>query len=764
MLLPFSFPALAQPPMATLSGQVVEADTHRPVGGASVLLVPGNISLTSSTDSAGRFHMAAIPVGHYALRVAALGYDTLEVPELWLRAGKQGVQLLELSAATGMLGPVTVSAMAREQVNALGIRTFTVEQSLRWPATFQDPGRMATALPGVAGVNDQANHLSIRGNSPNANAWLLEGAEIVNPNHTGNAGTATDLPTLSGGGVNALSAQMLATSRLLTGVFPMPYDNALGGILDMRLRDGNRQQQEWTLQAGLLGLDLSTEGPIRKGGRSSYLVNYRYSTVGLLGAMGIDLGDEAITYQDLSFHLAFPIGKRGEWHLFGLAGKSSNRFEAVHDTAAWKVDKDSRNIDYRSSMGAMGARMRQPLGEHTSLSAVVAVSESMQQRTEDRLRDDFTIGYHAQAELNERKISGTVQLDGTAGGRIHYTAGVNALGRTLDGGHAAASGWLLRPWASGRWALTDRLQADAGVGLPYFTFNGQMAAEPRAGLQWRMRKGRTIAASAGIRSQLPQWQSFPFSFTNAPVNNTIGFTRSQDLVIGYDHPVGDRLRLHLEAYHQTLSNLPVYPVIPGMEEVVAVESNLANIWDEPVLLPMAATGKGTNMGMEASVDHRLAGNIFYQANGSLYNSRYTLGGTQEYDSRWDGRYILNVIGGKEFRKQKEDRVRTWGISARLNLMGGMRERPVSERLSAAIGSTVYGSPYWTDPLADFRRLDLRIYLRKDRKGRTGLWALDLQNVTNTRNEAFRYFDARQGKVVTQLQLGLIPNISYRIEF
>ena len=106
------------------------------------------------------------------------------------RAGKQGVQLLELSAATGMLGPVTVSAMAREQVNALGIRTFTVEQSLRWPATFQDPGRMATALPGVEGVNDQANHLSIRGNSPNANAWLLEGAEIVNPNHTGNANTS----------------------------------------------------------------------------------------------------------------------------------------------------------------------------------------------------------------------------------------------------------------------------------------------------------------------------------------------------------------------------------------------------------------------------------------------------------------------------------------------------------------------------------------------------------------------------------------------
>jgi hypothetical protein len=52
----------------------------------------------------------------------------------------------------------------------------------------------------------------------------------------------------------------------------------------------------------------------------------------------------------------------------------------------------------------------------------------------------------------------------------------------------------------------------------------------------------------------------------------------------------------------------------------------------------------------------------------------------------------------------------------------------------------------------------------DRKGRTGLWALDLQNVTGARNAAFRYFDFRKHEVITKYQLGLIPNLSYRIEF
>jgi hypothetical protein len=67
-------------------------------------------------------------------------------------------------------------------------------------------------------------------------------------------------------------------------------------------------------------------------------------------------------------------------------------------------------------------------------------------------------------------------------------------------------------------------------------------------------------------------------------------------------------------------------------------------------------------------------------------------------------------------------------------------------------------------LATYYRIDLRVYLKKDRKGRTGMWSVDLQNVTNAQNEAFRYFDFRKGEVVTKYQLGIIPNLSYRIEF
>lgn len=757
-----SVQAFGQPPMASLPGLVVDARSLQPVPGASAWLVPGNISLTTTSDSTGHFRISAIPVGHYALRVAAVGYDTLEVPELWLRAGKQAEQRVELSPSAQALGAVTISALAREQLSPLGVRPFTVEQSLRWPATFSDPARLVSAMPGVANANDQANHLMIRGNSPNANAYTLEGVEIVNPNHTGNAGTATDMPTLSGGGVSILSAQLLGPSQLLTGVLPVDRDNALGGILDMRLRNGNMQEREWTAQAGLLGLELSTEGPIGKGGRSSYLANYRYSTVGLLGAMGVDLGDEAITFQDLAFHVALPAGKRGELHLFGLGGTSSNVFKAVHDTTQWEVDKDSRNIDYSSSMGAAGASLRTSLGNRTTLSSAVVISEIDQDRTEDFLNNDYSVGYRTEAKLSERKLSGMVKVEGAIGGRFRYAAGASATERRLSSiQNSDVAAWLVRPWLKGRWGITEHLLASLGIGAAHFTWMGGTAAEPRASLQWRMRHGRSLALAYGIRAQLPQWQSLAASPLPPFPTEELGLTRSQDIVLGYDHPVNDRINIHVEGYWQALEDVPV-SADPFFNASYG-DFSMVNIWDEQVVVPIIATGSAQNTGLELTLDHRFANGFFYQFNGTVFQSTYEGADGKERDSRWDNRYLVNLFGGKEFRKEKADVVRTWGISGRVNAMGGMYDPPLPT-LTDINGHVLFRGTSGPEQLPGFLRIDLRAYLKHDRKGRTGMWSLDLQNVANTRNAAFRYYDLRKGEMVTKYQLGIIPNLSYRIEF
>jgi len=169
------------------------------------------------------------------------------------------------------------------------------------------------------------------------------------------------------------------------------------------------------------------------------------------------------------------------------------------------------------------------------------------------------------------------------------------------------------------------------------------------------------------------------------------------------------------------------------------------------------------MGIEVGVDHHFANNFFYRANASLYNSTYTMAGGEELDTRWNGQTIFNLLGGKEFKKVKEDRVRTWGISGRLNVAGGMRTMPLPTYTDIN-GNILFAGEHALGQLPTYYRIDLRVYLKKDRNGRTGMWSVDLQNVTNAQNAQYYYYDYRKGEVVTKYQLGIIPNLSYRVEF
>ena len=529
----------------TLTGRVMSEDAGTPLPGATVDVLITDSVRSTTTGADGRFTLQGLPTGIFAVRASLLGHSTVLVPEVWVRAGKVEHVELRLGAEAKDLEEAEVSTIRR--IEALGARTITVEQSLRYPAMFFDPARVAGSMAGVGGVNDQANHLTIRGNSPNANAWLLEGAEMVNPNHLSNAGTRTDLPTLSGGGVNILSAQMLGTSRLLTGNLPTDRGNALGGIMDMNLRPGNNAEQEWTAQAGLLGLDVATEGPFAKGKRGSYLANYRYSTLGLLSAAGVDLGDEAITFQDLSLHVTLPLGQRGEVRVFGLGGTSSNVFKVEPDTALWEYDKDSSDITYTAKTGAAGASLKLPIGARGTLRTTVVLSATEQEREQVNYDTGLVEVFRGTNKLAEQKLSLVAAYEGAVGGRFRYTVGGSAMERRLTNVlQEDITGWLLRPYANGRWSATDRLQVSLGLGYAHYTFNNSSAAEPRASVQWRMRKDRRLALTYGWRSMLP-WQQVMLVRFNESMrwNEDIGLTRSEDIVLSYDHPFNERVTLHV---------------------------------------------------------------------------------------------------------------------------------------------------------------------------------------------------------------------------
>jgi hypothetical protein len=754
---------------STLSGRVTDATTSAPLAGATIQLFLGDSStIGGTTDASGAFRLTDVPTGIHSVRASFVGYAAAEIAEVWVRRGKEEVVSIALQRSVSEIAEVEVRASAPQRMNTLSAHTLTVEQSLRYPATFFDPARLAMSFAGVASTNDQANHFSVRGNGPASNAWLLEGAEIVNPNHLTNAGTASDYPTLSGGGTTILSAQMLGTSRLLMGGLTAPYGNALGGLMDLQLRPGITTRQAFTVQAGLIGIDLSAEGPFRKGGKASYLINYRYSTLGLLSAMGVALGDEAITFQDLSFNVNLPLGDRALLTLFGMGGNSSNRFDAK-DSTEWEFDKDSQNIDYTAKVGAAGGTLRLALGNNAVWRTTAVISENDQERSASGPSgiagvDDFT----RTAGLTERKLSLVSFVRGSSGARLTYQLGGSAMERTVGKDVIVEDNivaWLIRPYAQLGYAFSDRLRAEVGLAYSTYTANGSSIVEPRASLQWEARAGRTFTLFAGQRGQLPNVQLFP----TQPIiglwnNNDIGLTRSLDLGLSYEHALRPHLIFRTEVYHQQLEDVPegdVRAYRPPLND----DGNMMNAWDQPLFLQLANTGTASNTGLEVSLHHTFRKDLFYEVNATLLDTRYRSMAGQELATRWNTSGMGNVVIGREFAKEREGSKRTWGVNGRANVTGGQRTTPIDTLLSASTGTTVYDVQRpLSEMLATYYRIDLRIYRKMERKGHTGMWSLDLLNVTNAQNEAYHYYDQRKGEVVTKYQLGLIPNLSYRIEF
>jgi len=762
LFLLISFAAKAQNITSTIRGTIKDADTGVPLAGANVQLSPlqkGNV-----TDASGAFRFDNLASGRYFLTVSFLGYDKLAVPEILLESGKESVQDLKLGIHAGELAEATVVSSRPVAFNS--VQAITIEQTLRYAATYLDPARVTTSFAGVATTNDQANGLVIRGNSPNSMQWRLEGVEIVNPNHLSNAGTFSDRATQTGGGVNILSTQLLGTSYFLTGAFPAQYGNALSGVLDMNLRKGNDEKTEFTAQAGLIGLDLAAEGPFSKKSRASYLANYRYSFTGLLGAMGVNFGGEDIRFQDFSFNINLPTVKAGTFTFFGLGGISSNTFNADTDTTTWEFEKDRQDIIYKNKMGAAGATHRVSFGSRSSLNSTIVASGLKMSRS-GFLVNPSNVDEKSLFERDEQtkaRISFSSILTYRLSEKSRLKTGLYATWQT-DGIASPdisskvmnkVDGLIIQPFASWNYNVSSRLSTEIGVHNLYYTTSKSNSIEPRAAVRFQVTSSQQVSFSYGLHSQLQLPQVYISGKSqDSPLRDNLflGPNKSHHFVFGYQKNFSHSTYLKVEVYDQELYNIPVSAANGSFSTLNLVETFIDQ--------KLSDTGRGRNYGVEVTFQKLLTGQYYYVVSGSLYSATYLGADGIRRKSRFDGRHTFSFTGGKEFKSGEN----TWGVNAKILWIGGFRETPINVEASTFENKTLYEeNQAFSLKMKDYFRPDLRIYWKKSRAKYSRTLALDMQNVSGTKNEAYSYFDTFQKQVVRKDQLGLIPVLSYRWEF
>ncbi len=765
----------AQSIVQQVTGVVTDLAQDAPIEGVKVT-VEGENELSALTDAKGRFQIDNVPVGRRRIRFEKADFATYLIPDQVVDAGKVLSLEIKLSETQYTTGPVVITAKTTSRdLQSVSTRTFTVEESRRFAAAYFDPARLVTSYPGVMQTNDQANHLVVRGNSPNGIVWRLEGVDILSPNHHSNAGTFTDRPAASGGGTIILSAQMLANSQFHAGAFDARFGNATAGVFDIHLRKGNTDKPHFTAQAGVIGVDLSAEGPIGKNG-ASFLANYRYSFTGLLAVMGITFGGEDIRFQDFSFNLHLPTKKAGVFTLFGIGGLSSNEFEGPRADSLREEGKDRFDIRFYSDMGAAGATHKLLLSPRTLWRSTVAISALNARRFGDLILTDTAVFPTENDRLRQSRLSFASHIDHKIGRRAAIPGGLDAYRYGFDlrstftpfvvptTERVIASGagdtWLLQPYVQGQFALRPGLDLRAGIHGMYLTLNGSAVAEPRASLSWTPAPAHNLRFAYGLHSQMQQ-PGLYFSTPNElrpedNPNRELGFTRAHHLVLSYGWNIRPGLELRVEPYFQRYFGVPV-SVNPQ-----SLYSGL-NQFEGYVVDSLVNEGTGRNYGIETSLERVFNKNYYFLVSGSLFRALNTAADGVERSGRFDGRYQFSATGGYEKAFGKKSKILS--VNLRAVYRGGFLAQPIDAVASAAEGRTVFvANEGFTDQLGDFFRTDLRVAFKRNRAKLTRTFAIDIQNVTNRQNEAFRVYDPVLGRIDTRYQLGMIPLLSYLVEF
>ena len=253
--------------IGSITGLVIDADTHQPLIGANVMLLETELGCASNTD--GKCSVANISVGSYTILVSMIGYESVSRANVNIYSQRQTPLkfYLHTAALQGETVKVTAGFFEKAKDGIVSTQTFGIEEIRSDPIGAYDIQMMVHALPSVVTATDQNNEIIVRGGGPGENLFIMDNLEIPNPNHFGEVGT-------SGGPVSILNTEFVERIDFFAGGFPARYGDKQSSVMDISLREGNYNNFETELELSMGGAGFLAEGPIANG-KGSYIASFR---------------------------------------------------------------------------------------------------------------------------------------------------------------------------------------------------------------------------------------------------------------------------------------------------------------------------------------------------------------------------------------------------------------------------------------------------------------------------------------------------------
>lgn len=772
----------------TVKGTVLDFQSKYPLIGATVRVV-GTVPIKGSvTGLDGTFKIDEVPLGRQVIAVQYVGYKGLSLPNVLVTSGKEVVLTIDLEESIQDLQAVVVTATADKdrplnEMAKVSARTFSLEETTRFSGGRNDVARLATSFAGVSAPNDSRNDIVVRGNSPTGLLWRVEGIPVATTNHFYTLG-------VTGGPVSALNTNLLSTSDFLTGAFPAEYGNAISAVFDVNFRNGNSDKYEFTGQlSAFSGLEFMAEGPMDRERNSSFIASYRYGIASLAAT-----GTNAIPYyQDFSFKVNFGQSKWGKFKLFGLGGISSIDFKGEETEEGDLFANPAQDAYVDSNLGTIGLSHFARTSMDGYIKSAFAISTTGNHYLQDNLirnASDEVIDMYRATRADNDELRYTFTSEWNRKFNARWTSRVGYLGelyqslfllkdrdnrgdlpdedndgipdqfltlRDVDENYM-----LHQAFVQSEYKLSDATSVTGGLHGQLLTLSSRMVLEPRFGISHELGRQQHLSLAYGLHSQMiPTPILFLESEGGIRSNENLDFIKSHHWVLAYDRSLGRDWQLKAEAYYQHLYDIPVertsssYAVInEGADFIFEERHHLVN------------EGTATNYGMELTIEKFFSNSYYLLLTGSIYESTYKGSDGVERSTAFNNNFVGNLLFGKEWAFGKSGK-NAWTFDTKFTTSGGKPYTPVDLEGTRKNAGRQVGMENlaFSERYEDYMRWDVKLGMRINGKRNVShQFFVDLQNITNRRNEFVRRYNEVTDEVNSIKQIGFFPDVMYRVQF
>ncbi len=575
-------------------------------------------------------------------------------------------------------------------------------------ASFDDPSRLLMKYPGFSNDNDQANGIIYHGLPSHFNGWQLNGLEIVNPNHLSNAGTFSDQSSISAGGVNMFSGNVIDRFSFSTPFDANKNSPFIGGSANIHINVPKKS----FVQVSLLGLET---GIAFNKNNHHFFTNLRYSFTGLLADFGVDFGGEQIRFADAVIGYNYTSDKSTTAVIFSR-GRSRN-YHPQQDSV--KFVKDYLDINYTSEISVFELSHSSKVGTSSSIYLGLAHSIKADENTINGVYPDRS---EARNEFNFKHE--LICLHQKFQWKQNFVFGIKEMFNDRNINSFIGEYWSILPYIEKKFTIKENWSLDTKIEAYIQSKN---FFNPYAKLSYK--NGSNYISLIANKSVQQLALVSPFS----------GLAQCTNLAINYKKE-WSKITLQFNLFAHLIDN------------IASARNNnysLFNIYDNTQSTQQNG-GRAASKGFDLLLDYHNDDLFWVNANYSLFN--VTQNSKTSLEPKWvstenNFKNIANVNIGKDWMIS----AKKLSISSSFHVRGGQY---VFNPLPSYENTKDYSTPPLTQ-LNPYSRIDLRINITTAKY----LISLDIQNVGNKINDAYLSYDT--DGINTRGQLGLLPVLSYR---